>query len=184
MVKYMYLMKDKGTVYINAENINAENINPKNVNDGTSNESAQNEVSKVIQEVEKLDKLVDETKSVIYEISSIFPFQFFPDKLIIDGNKVTIIRRELFFKRIYPILFRDILTVRVDRSILFASMNFEVRRFAKNPRPIQYLSPKKANKARQYIIGLVQAKRAGIDLSHLTANQIRDRLEDIGKTEE
>jgi|SRR5688572_17415747 len=162
-------MQDKGTVYINGE---------------TSNDSAQQEVGKVIKEVEKLDKLAEETNSVIYEISSTFPFQLFPDKLIIDENKVTIIRREIFFKRIYPILLRDILTVRVDRSILFASMNFEVKRYTKNPRPIVYLSPRRANKARQYIMGLVQAKRAGIDLSKLTTDQIRERLEEIGKTQE
>lgn len=160
-------MTNNGTVYINGE---------------TSSESAQNEVGKVIKEVDKLDKLVDETNSVIYEISSVFPFQIFPDKLIIDENKVTIIRREFLFKRIYPILLSDILTVKVDRSILFSSLNFEVKRYHSTPRPLVYLKPKEANRARQYVIGLVQAKRARIDLSKLTADQIRDRLEEIGKT--
>ncbi len=159
-------MANKGTVYIETE---------------TKTEAEQREVGEVIKEVDKLGKLIDKTNSVIYETSSVFPFQLFPDRIIIDENKVTIVRKDLFFKRVFPIMYEDIITVRVNRSFLFASMEFEVKRISKKPRPIEYLKPKDATMAKKYIMGLVEAKKANIDLSKLTTQQIKEKLEEIGK---
>lgn len=162
-------MPNNGTVYIEAE---------------TPKEAAQREVGEVIKEVDKLGKLIDKTNSVIYETSSVFPFQLFPDRVLVDENKVTIVRKELFFKRVFPIMYEDVLTVRVNRSFLFASMEFEVKRISKKPRPIAYLKPKEATMAKKYIMGLVEAKKANIDLSKLTTEQIKEKLEEIGKADE
>ncbi len=151
-------MTDKGDVYINKDEIE---------------ENAQ-----------KLDALAMESNSIIYEASSVFPFQLFPDKIVIDVNKITVDRRDFLFQRVYPILIEDVLTVRLDRGILFASLIFEVNKFIQIARPITYLKPHEAATARQYIMGLVQAKKAGIDLSKLTLDQIRIKLKEIGKTQE
>ncbi len=162
-------MANKGTVYIQTE---------------TKKEAQQREVGEVIEEVDKLGKLIDKTNSVIYETSSVFPFQLFPDRIIIDENKVTIVRKDLFFKRVFPIMYRDIITIRVNRSFLFASIEFEVKRIYKKPSSISYLKPKEATKVKKYIMGLVEAKKAGIDLSKLTTQQIKDKLEEIGGADE
>src|SRR5258706_784937 len=162
-------MTDNGTVYLNNE---------------TKKDTQQREVNAVIKEVDKLGKLIDKTNNVIYELSSKFPFQLFPDKVIIDENKITIIRKEFLFKRIFPIMYEDLLTVKVNRGILFAAMEFEVRRLFKKPRPIAYISPKAATIAKKYIMGLVEAKKANINMSKLTVEQIRERLEQIGKADE
>ena len=162
-------MARKGTVYI-------ENSIPK--------EAEQREVGEVIKEVDKLNKIVTESNHIIYELSSVFPFQLFPDKVIIDENKITIARKELFFKRVYSIMYDDILTVRVNRGILFAAIEFKVKRFGKNIRPITYLSPKDAAMAKKYIVALVEAKKAKIDMSKLSVDQIREKLEEIGQGDE
>src|SRR5258706_2133265 len=164
-------MPNNGTVYISPEK-------------ETKKESQQREVNDVIKEVDKLGKIIDRTNNVIYELCSVFPFQLFPDKIIIDENKVTIVRKEFLFKRIFPIMYEDLLTIRVNRGLFFAAMEFEVKRLAKKPRPISFLSPKRATVAKQYIMGLVEAKKANIDFSKLTAGQIKQRLEEIGKASE
>lgn len=164
MVQYM--VANKGTVYIKTE---------------SQKEAAQKEVAEVINEFDKLGKLIDKTNSVIYEISSTFPFQLFPDKLIIDENKVTIVRKELFFKRVFPIMYEDLITVKVNRSFIFAAMEFEIKRISKRPRPVSFLNPREATLAKKYIMGLIEAKNAKIDLSKLSTPQIREKLEEIGK---
>lgn len=138
----------------------------------------------VKEEIKKLDKLADEAGEVIYELSSVFPFQLFPDKLIIDKNKVTIVRKELFFKRTFPMLIRDIRTVKVTRGILFASIEFEIRGYETNPRPTNYLLPHEATKAKQYILGLMSASRERVDLSKVPTKEAKRKLKKIGSAEE
>jgi hypothetical protein len=140
--------------------------------------------NEAIKESRKLDDLVQETSEVIYEIQSIFPFQLFPDRIIIDHNKITIIRKDLFFKRVFPIDYSDILTVKVDRSLVFASIVFEVKRLDQNPRPITFLSPREATIAKKYITGILTAKKAGVDLSKLGSIETKKRLKKIGTGED
>ena len=163
------MVADKGTVYVKTE---------------AQNEAAQREVGEVIKEFDELGKLIDKTNTAIYEISSVFPFRLFPDKIIIDGNKVTVVRKSLFFKRVFPIMYEDLITVKLNRSFLFAAIEFEIKRISKKPRPISYLRPKEATLAKKYIMGLVEAKSAKIDLSKLSTQQIREKLEEIGKADE
>ena len=170
-------MAIKGTVYIKSD--------PQQVNDQSKSEIAVKKgKEKAKKEIKKLNTLAEETESVIYQLSSVFPFQIFPDKIIIDKNKVTIVRKELFFKRIFPMLVEDITTVKVSRGIFFASMEFELKGYERNPRPTTHFWPEHASKAEHYILGLIKAKRDKVDLTKLTTIQVRKRLEGIGSAEE
>ena len=155
-------MAATGTVYINSDSNKEKHASPSK------------------KELQKLDKLVDESNRIIYEVESAFPFQFFPDRLIIDENKITLIRKHLLFKRVYPIPYDNIATVRVNRTIFFASLEFEVTRFTDPPNTLTHLIPSKAAKAKRYITGIMQAKKEGVDLTKLTMEDLRIRLEKIG----
>ncbi len=160
------LMTKKGTVYIN---------------EPPSEVKTRNEAKK---EAHELEKIANKSSHVIYQVSSVFPFQLFPDRIIIDENKVTIIRKELFFKRLYSIMYEDLITVRVNRGIIFAALEFEVKRIEVHLRPVTYLNPSKATEAKRYIMGLIEAKKAGLDLSQLNERAIRLKLLEIGNTQE
>jgi hypothetical protein len=136
------------------------------------------------QEIEKLKTLAEETDTVLYQISSVFPFQIIPDKIIIDKNKVTVVRKWLFNKHIFPMLYENITTVKVNRGLMFASIEFELLGFEENPGAITFLWPEKAGKAEHYILGMIKAKREQIDLSKLRPGQINKHIEKIGSSEE
>lgn len=131
----------------------------------------------------KLNNLAQETDEPIYEIGSVFPFTLFPDKVIIYKHRVTIVRKDLFFKRVFPMLIEDIRTVRISRSIIFATMEFEVVGYEENPRPVTTLNPTDAIKAQKYVVGLIRAKRENIDLSAISNDTVRDKLEEISAEE-
>lgn len=154
----------QGTVYINTD------------------KPAENKTPEAKKEIKKLDKLVTEANRVIYEVESVFPFQFFPDRLVIDENKITFIRKHLFFKRIYPIPYDSIATVRVNRTILFSSLEFEVTRFTDPPSRLTHLNPAKAARAKRYITGIMQAKKEGVDLTKLDIEELKVKLEKIGSS--
>lgn len=135
-------------------------------------------------EIKKLEKLVSGTQKLIYEVKSVWPFQLFPDRLIIDESKVTVVRRGLFYKRVIPITFDKLGTVKVNRSFLFASLEFDAKLFTHGPSAVTHLYPKEANMAKKYIIGLMQAVQAGIDLSKLSVEEVREKIEQIGSVED
>lgn len=133
-------------------------------------------------ESEKLGKLVQQTKSVLYQLSSVFPFQLFPDKIIVDETTVTIVRRHLFFKRVNPLMISDIRSVRVNRSILFAAMEFQLKGYHEMPSSVTHLWPNEATRAKQYILGILKSNEANIDLSKLTLKEVKEKLLELGRT--
>lgn len=162
-------MAKSGTIFINKP----DDTRPKDT------ESAKKDT-----ESAKLDKLVTEASRVIFEVTSTFPFQIFPDRLVIDESKVTIIRRSLFHKREFPIPYDNLSTVKISRNLFFASIEIEVIRFQQSPSLINYLEPGKAAKAKRLISGILQAKKEGIDLSKLTLDEARIKLEKIGTSKD
>jgi len=132
----------------------------------------------------KLDSLASGSDKVIYEISSVFPFQLFPDRLTIDLNKITIFRNSFLNKLTFPVFIENILTLNFNRDIFFASLTFEIRGFETNPAVLTHLRRKEAGRAEQYILGLIKAKNEGINLSKIPINILREKLENIGLAKE
>src|SRR5579883_2089098 len=71
----------------------------------------------------KFEKLVHKTDRILLKVKAVFPFEFFPDSLVIDENKVNIIHRIFFWtSEIQSIPISHIQDVEVDTSILFATL--------------------------------------------------------------
>lgn len=134
-------------------------------------------------EYKKLSDLTRETEEVLYEVSAVFPFQLFPDKIIIDKSRITIVRNGLFYKRIIPIPLRDTLTVKMTRGILFAAIDFEIKGYETNPSSVTHLWGGDAFTALIYMLGIIQAYKNKIDLSKIPTDKIMYKLEEIGRVE-
>lgn len=137
------------------------------------------------QKVEKIEKRSD---NVLMRIKAVFPFDLFPNTLIIDANKVTIID-SIFFasESVISILLEEITDVTVDSNFFLAKLNIT---YSHHPlRPEHYSIPalrkKEALKAKDIIQGLLVLRISeGIDLSKLKPDEIVKQLEGIGKTHE
>lgn len=69
-------------------------------------------------EKQKLDNLVLKSRKALFEISAVFPFDFFPDKIKIDENKVDLIYCKFFFnKHMSSFLIEDIHTVTLSTGV-------------------------------------------------------------------
>lgn len=133
-----------------------------------------------LKEIGKLNSLAQGSDTVVYKFSSVFPFQLFPDKVIIDLNKITIVRHNFLYKRTIPILFEDILLFKVTKDLFFASVNLEIRGYEQNPRSITFLKPHQATLAETYVLGIIRAKNEKIDLSQIPIQLLRIKLKEIG----
>jgi hypothetical protein len=133
------------------------------------------------QEKEKLDKLVQSSKEVIYGISTVFPFNFFPDTITVVKEKVDITYGVFFSsKEVFSILTPDIRGVVIDHGLYFATLHFEVIGYERNPDPVKYLKVGEAVRMRRIILGLIACDKEKIDLSHFSTKELRTKLEEIG----
>ena len=73
---------------------------------------------------ESLGDLIKKSQSVLLKISSTFPFDLFPDSLVVDENKVSIIHRDFMTEHVHSILIEDITDITVNTSIFFRNSSF------------------------------------------------------------
>ncbi len=130
-----------------------------------------------------IDTLAQGSHRVLVDIKSVFPFDLFPDAVIIDETKVTIQRNFLFFTgQSQSVNIADILNVVVNHGIFFAKLELFDRYFAEQPISVEYLKKDEAVKARHIIQGLVLVKKDNIDISTLELDNLVMKLGQIGQS--
>lgn len=149
--------------------------------------ASEDERKEIIEESSKFEKLVRKSDRVLLKIKAVFPFQFFPDTVVIDESKVSIIHR-IFFRtaEMQSIPLTHIQDVEVDSSVLFATLKilptgFSVVSMTENWVKVRYLWRNDAIKARRILSGLLIATREGIDVSKVNTPGFIEKVEELGK---
>ncbi len=135
----------------------------------------------VIEDSQRLDDLVKGNR-VLYKINSVFPFDFFPDKIIVDPIKINVVFKEFFSsERVHGIYIRNISDVYVDTGPFFATLKIIDQGIVENTVIVNYLKKKEALKAREIIQGLIVANRHGIDVSAIDDTDLVNKLVSLGE---
>lgn len=135
---------------------------------------------------DKLSILADLSKEVLFEAKSVYPFEFFPDKITICLNRITITYVKPFSKDERPIPIEYLNTAHVTRNLFFASLSIETFGVEK-PNPIHHLKIDDARMARRYILALVECKKNGVNFGDYGIKDIKNikkKLLTIGKVRE
>lgn len=134
---------------------------------------------------QKLEDLAEKSDQILLKISTVFPFTFFVNDIIVDPYKVNIIFRNFFWsEQIHSVMIRDILDVVVETSIFFATLRIVDQGYTENSINITYLWKKDALEARKIIQGLIVAHRQGIDMSKSDEDGFKTSVENIGRVRE
>jgi len=135
-------------------------------------------------EIEKLEQLI-KSSSVLLNISTVFPFDLFPDNIVIDKEKVNIIYREFFGSgQVQSILIKDINSLDMESSIFFATLRMTIRGDPQHQILIRYLKRDDAIQARKIIQGLITSDREGVELEKIPDGDLARKLEELGETRE
>lgn len=139
------------------------------------------------EEPEKLEKSVtiEELKQdeahPLMEISSVFPFQLFPDSVRVFRNKVVIIKRIFpYMKKEFPILLDDLKSVTVTTGFNFGSLAFEIAAMELNPEPVYYLKRSDALTVRKTIMGLLLLRKKKVSIDNITDAELIESVNEIG----
>jgi hypothetical protein len=117
---------------------------------------------------QQLDDTTSQPSKTILTISSVFPFDFFPDTVAIEQNKVKIIFNHFSFSyRVHGILIRDITDVLVDIHLFLATLTMIDSSNYHYPIEIKVenLHIDEALRARSIILELVSAQRQQVNIS-------------------
>ncbi|HRN96486.1 MAG TPA: hypothetical protein PLD54_03505 [Candidatus Levybacteria bacterium] len=128
-----------------------------------------------------LEEISKTSARVIYRIKTIFPFVLFPDEIVADEEKVSVVIGN-FYKSGYlrSVMIRDISTISIDTSLLFACMTIIDRNYIQDALVVQFLKKDEAFKMRRVLMGLVISDQNKVDLSAYSTDELCKHLERIG----
>ena len=132
----------------------------------------------------KLDNQAQMTTNRLFRMKAVGPFDFFPNKVVIEEKQVILYYKQFFFTtQEYHILVPDILIPVIENSLLFATLKIEigVGGYQQNPPPIHFLPKKEALLAKQIIMGLLVCYKEDISLEGLDNEEKIDKLIEIGR---
>lgn len=130
-----------------------------------------------------LDEAVDKDKTVLYKAKAVFPFDFFPNEIIIDMAKVTVIDRSFFLSGgVKSIYLRDIVDVEIEAGPLFSKLIIIDQYFTETKIGIRYLKKSEALKCRELIMSLVGAIKTNVDVSKLDSRVLINKMKYLART--
>lgn len=137
------------------------------------------------QKAPELPNLSRDASVILYAISSVFPFDLFPDKIVIRLNHVDIIHGIFFWsganERIQII---DIREVSMQYNPFFATLVLTPAGEPSSPLQIKYLWKGQAIRAKRILVGMLEAHRQQVDFSKYSKGEILTYVEKIGKARE
>lgn len=134
-------------------------------------------------ELEKLEKVVEKGNDVLFRATSLFPFELFPDEVIIEKNKVDFTFNEFFMTAKY--VSTPIATINHAAAVttpFFGSLSLEIEGDNENPKTVCHLSIPDAMRAAHIINGLIICNKERVDLTNINNTVVRAKVEEIGKT--
>ena len=135
-----------------------------------------------VREIAELKKMVKKSHEVLAKARTVFPVTLFPDDVILDRMKITIIKRDFFWSSsVISIQVRDILNVSTSVGPLFGSLTIASRVMNSIDHfEINYLWRGDAVQLKNMIQGYAIAKHSNIDTDHLSKVELVDMLSDLG----
>lgn len=135
-----------------------------------------------VEKMQKLNKIVEKSNEVLASANAVFPFDLFPDTIIVDRTKVTIVKRGFFWSaETISIRIEDILNVTTSVGPFFGSLTVASRVMSSVDHfKTDYFWRKDAIRLKHIIQGYVIAHHNKIDVNHLSKNDMIDTLTELG----
>lgn len=134
----------------------------------------------------KMDELIRKSNRSIASISSLFPWDLFPNSINIEESRITFVFRQFMASQSHSLDIKDISNIFIEYSLFFATLQIVSRTFIQNDIKIDYLNKKKATEIRKIIEGLRTINEQEIDTSNYEVDELLAKISDlsVNQTEE
>jgi len=134
---------------------------------------------KIESDKSKLDELVRKSNRCIISISSVFPWNIFPNTIDVEESRVTFIFRQLFTSQSHSVDIKDISNIFIESGFFFATMQIVSRTYIQNDIKIEYLKKTDAYRAKDIIEGLRTFVQNDINTSNYEINELVGKLKEL-----
>ena len=137
------------------------------------------QVEEELQKIEDLKQRVKKSHEVLVAAQTI---ALFPDEVVVDRTKVTIIKRRSFWSTdVISIQIEDVLNVSASVGILFGSLSIASRVMNTTDHfDVHLLWRRDAVELKHIIQGYAIAKHSGVDVSDLPRDEMIETLRELG----
>ncbi len=122
--------------------------------------------------------LVKKSNRRIITISSTFPWDIFPNTIVVEESRITFKFSQLFSSQSHSVEIKDISNVFIESSLFFATLQIVSRTYVKNDIKIGKLNKKRALAVQKIIEGLRTFSEHNINTS---AYEIEELVSKIGE---
>lgn len=136
------------------------------------------QATKIEEDNQTVSDLIAKSNRSIISISSLFPWNIFPNTIIVEESRVTFIFRQFLASQSHSIEIKNIANVFIESSLFFATIQVVSNTYVQNDIKIGYLYKKKAIKVQRIIEGLRLFREHNINTSNYGIDEL------IAKTEE
>lgn len=138
--------------------------------------------TKKTQEIDSLKRLVRKSHEVLASARTVFLIKLFPDDIIVDRSKITIVKRSFFWSSsVISIRVEDVLNVATDVGPLFGSVTIASRVMNSIDHfQISSLWRGDAIYIKHIIQGYVFALQNNVDVGKLPRKELLDMLSELG----
>lgn len=147
--------------------------------------TAHQKTDRLPRDIERIDDLKREVRrshEVLASARTVFPMKLFPDRVILDRTKLTIVKRDFFWSsNVLSIRIEDILNVACGTGPLFGSLTISSRVMNSIDHfEINFLWRSDAIQLKNLIQGYVIAKHNKIDTAELPRRELIDTISELG----
>ena len=129
----------------------------------------------------KLKNLRKSSEDKLLSVDAVFPFDPFPDRIVIDRAKVTVIKRNFFFsEQKSSISTEDLLNVEMGLGPFFGTIKLHSRFFVDGHLEVKFLLRKDARLVERILQAIVIARQHGIDVAKIPKEDLLSELHKIG----
>ena len=137
---------------------------------------ARDKTIKIESDKNKLDELIRKSNRSIISISSVFPWDFFPNTIDVEESRVTFIFRQLFASQSHSVDIKDISNVFIESGFFFATLQIVSSTFIQNDIKIEFLKKKEAYRTKDIIEGLRTFVHNDINSSNYEIGDLINKL--------
>lgn len=143
------------------------------------NEQTKNEAAKKEEDRQAINDLIKKSNRRIISISSLFPWDIFPNTMEVEESRITFIFRQFLSTQSHSVDIGDIANVFIQSSLFFATLQIVSRTFVQNDVTIGHLSRGQAYQVKMVIEGLRTFAEHNIDTSRYEVGELIAKIEEF-----
>lgn len=148
-----------------------------------SDQKSQDSQKPELHRSKELKRVIKRSNDVLASATTVFPFDLFPDTIVVDRTKVTIIKRNFFWsEQVMSIRIEDVLNVAVASGPFFGALTIASRVMSTEDHfTTNFFWRKDAAHLKHIIQGYVIARHNKIDTKHLSRDNLIKTLQELGQ---